>query len=76
MEQLVVVKGEAIQRNMEVKFELQGKEMAQSKVSEITCALKVAQESMDVATETCRQLEEEKVELLRKIQRLEEQVEH
>ena len=76
MEQLTVVKEEAIRLSMELKVECHGKEMAQSKGSELMCALKVAQESMDVANETCRQLKEERIELLRKIQRLEEQVQY
>ena len=75
MEQLATAKEEAIRCKAELKVECHDKEMAQSDLSEIKHALKAAGESVDGADQTCRQLEEERVELLRKIQRLEEQVE-
>ena len=74
MEQLATAKEEAIRCKTELKVERQEKEMALSDMSEIKHALKVAGESVDVANETYRQLEKERIELLQKIQRLEEQV--
>ena len=74
MEQLATAKEEAIQHKMELKVERHDKELAQSKVSEITHAMKVAEESLGIAKHTCCQLEKEKTALLQKIQGLEEQV--
>ena len=74
MEQVATTKEGVIQKEMELKAEHCKKEMAQSNVSEVTRTLKVVRESMSVMDETYRQLEEEKVELMQKIQQLEQQV--
>ena len=74
MEQLATAKEEAIRCKTELKVERHEKEMALSDMSEIKHALKLAGESVDVVNDTCHQLKEERIELLQKIQRLEEQV--
>ena len=74
MEQLATTKEGVVRKEMELKAERHEKEMAQSNVSEVTRTLKVVRESMSVMDETYRQLEEEKVELMQKIQQLEQQV--